>query len=102
MCIKLVKYWDKYTKMHGQQNVKILGYFRNQIFRVNDSYAEWQSAKSSIVTETIIACSHSDTGDTYKHMPSLVLDAAQRRLAVVLPTFRHYISAPYSRVKQSK
>ena len=24
MCIKLVKYRDKYTKMHGQRNVKIL------------------------------------------------------------------------------
>jgi len=24
LCIKLVKYWDKYTEMHGQQNVKIL------------------------------------------------------------------------------
>ena len=24
LCIKLVKYWDKYTKIHGQQNVKIL------------------------------------------------------------------------------
>ena len=23
MCIKLVNYWDKYTEMHGQQNVKI-------------------------------------------------------------------------------
>jgi len=23
LCIKLVKYWDKYTEMHGQQNVKI-------------------------------------------------------------------------------
>ena len=22
MCIKLVNYWDKYTEMHGQQNVK--------------------------------------------------------------------------------
>ena len=22
--IKLVKYWDKYTKMHGQQNVKMV------------------------------------------------------------------------------
>jgi len=21
LCIKLVKYWDKYTEMHGQQNV---------------------------------------------------------------------------------
>jgi len=21
-CVKLVKYWDKYTEMHGQQNVK--------------------------------------------------------------------------------
>ena len=25
MCIKLVKHWDKYTGMHGQQNVKIRG-----------------------------------------------------------------------------
>jgi len=23
LCIKLVKYWDKYIEMHGQQNVKI-------------------------------------------------------------------------------
>jgi len=23
LCIKLVKYWDKCTEMHGQQNVKI-------------------------------------------------------------------------------
>jgi len=23
LCIKLVKYWDNYTEMHGQQNVKI-------------------------------------------------------------------------------
>jgi len=22
LCIKLVKYWDKYTEMHGQQNIK--------------------------------------------------------------------------------
>ena len=22
LCTKLVKYWDKYTEMHGQQNVK--------------------------------------------------------------------------------
>jgi len=24
LCIKLVKYWDKYTEMHGQQNVNNL------------------------------------------------------------------------------
>jgi len=23
LCIKLVNYWDKYTEMHGQQNVQI-------------------------------------------------------------------------------
>ena len=23
LCIKLVNYWDKYTEMHGHQNVKI-------------------------------------------------------------------------------
>ena len=23
LCINLVKYWDKYTEMHGQQNVKM-------------------------------------------------------------------------------
>ena len=25
LCIKLVKYWNKYAEMHGQQNVKICG-----------------------------------------------------------------------------
>jgi len=25
LCINLVKYWDKYTEMHGQQNVRIQG-----------------------------------------------------------------------------
>ena len=25
LCIKLVNYWDKYTEMHGQQNIKIHG-----------------------------------------------------------------------------
>jgi len=24
LCINLVKYWDKYTEMHGQQNVKTI------------------------------------------------------------------------------
>jgi hypothetical protein len=57
--------------------------------------------KRLIVPETNIACSHDDTGDTYKHRPPLVLDVAQRRLVVVLPTFRHNISASCSRVKQS-
>ena len=33
-CIKLVKYWDKYTAMHGQQNVKIL-------WRVTLCYFVW-------------------------------------------------------------
>ena len=26
LCIKLVKYWDKYTYMHGQQNVKTINW----------------------------------------------------------------------------
>jgi len=29
LCISLVKYWDKYTKMHGQQNVKIVEQISN-------------------------------------------------------------------------
>jgi len=29
LCIKLVKYWDKFTEMHGQQNVKICKYVRH-------------------------------------------------------------------------
>ena len=33
LCIKLVKYGDKYTEMHGQQNVKIC----NDLFPVEDS-----------------------------------------------------------------
>jgi len=31
LCIKLVKYWDKYTEMHGQQNVKILSIYMKYI-----------------------------------------------------------------------
>ena len=39
LCIKLVKYWDKYTEMHGQQNDKknyssldvVVGHFSNII-----------------------------------------------------------------------
>jgi hypothetical protein len=58
--------------------------------------------KKPIVTETIIACGHSDRGDTYKHRPALVLDVAQRTLVLVLKEFRHNISAPYSRVEQFK
>ena len=27
LCIKLVKYWDKYTEMHSPQNIKILSMF---------------------------------------------------------------------------
>jgi len=27
LCIKLDNYWDKYTEMHGQQNVKIMWSF---------------------------------------------------------------------------
>jgi len=35
LCIKLVNYWDKYTEMHGKQNVKA---YRNvsNIFAVAD------------------------------------------------------------------
>jgi len=28
---KLVKYWDKYTEMHGQQNVKIRELFKKTL-----------------------------------------------------------------------
>ena len=31
LCIKLVNYWDKYTEMHGQQNVKISYKSYNQL-----------------------------------------------------------------------
>jgi len=38
LCIKLVKYWDKYTETHGQQNVKIcerdmFGYKKEELIK---------------------------------------------------------------------
>ena len=35
LCIKLVEYWDKYTEMHGQQNVK------KKFLRVSDFIDPW-------------------------------------------------------------
>jgi len=36
LCIKLVKYWDKYTEMHGQQNDKYNEMYGQQ----NDKYTK--------------------------------------------------------------
>ena len=41
MFIKLVKYWDKYTEMHGQQNVKILQNSRRIILPNKPSSSQW-------------------------------------------------------------
>jgi len=38
LCIKLVNYWDKYSKMHGQQNVKTV-YLR--LLQFNIWITEW-------------------------------------------------------------
>jgi len=53
LCIMLVNYWDKYTEMHGQQNVKIiLLIWRCQILvllrsvlRISVSSGGWSSLK---------------------------------------------------------
>jgi len=41
LCIKLVKYWDKYTEMHGQENVKTywLCNFSKYKIRLTKDYA---------------------------------------------------------------
>jgi len=45
LCIKLVKYWDKHTEMHGQQNVK------------NTIYVKQFSPRKSCLFETVEKCS---------------------------------------------
>jgi len=39
LCIKLVNYWDKYTEMHGQQNVKKNIYLYMQVF----GFLQWNN-----------------------------------------------------------
>jgi len=43
LCIKLVKYWDKYTAMHGQQNVKkeIVCFLVRSISSINRQKKKW-------------------------------------------------------------
>jgi len=42
LCIKLVKYWDKYTEMHGQQNVKkVLFSHTNDVRGDGSSLFDW-------------------------------------------------------------
>jgi len=43
-CIKLIKYWDKYTEMHGQQNVKKLLVF---VFQSNFIYRNERNLKNA-------------------------------------------------------
>ena len=55
LCIKLVNYYDKYTEMHGQQNVKIL--------RVSDSssvnHQEFFTVHAAMVYVIQVCCVHS-------------------------------------------
>ena len=47
LCIKLVKYWDKYTDMHGQQNDKYTEMHGQQ----NDKYTEMHGQQNDKYTE---------------------------------------------------
>ena len=51
MSIKLVKYWDKYTEMHGQQNVKIFIFFILIMFRGWDLFPK-------SMDDGMVFCSH--------------------------------------------
>jgi len=53
LCIKLVNYWDKYTEMHGQQNVKttniVLEIMLQYRLMCTDSPEQWWGNRFGIV-----------------------------------------------------
>ena len=50
LCIKLVKYWDKYTEVHGQQNIK------KRVFSVSQP-PEWGTFSSGMWhSVTVLYC----------------------------------------------
>jgi len=58
-CIKLVNYSDKYTEMHGQQNVKIIEYLllniemstRQEVWVINVKYPCHKATRTLNVTQ---------------------------------------------------
>jgi len=50
LCIKLVKYWDKYTEMHGQQNVKkqVSTYFKILLLQVSTYFTSEMTVKFTL------------------------------------------------------
>ena len=50
MCIKLVNYWDKFTEMHGQQNVKILIFVYMLILREGQKSETWEHNKNNALS----------------------------------------------------
>ena len=59
MYIKLVKYWDKYTEMHGQQNDKYTEMHGQQ----NDKYTDMRGQQNDKYTEM-----HGQQNDKYTEM----------------------------------
>ena len=57
--IKMVKYWDKYTEMHGQQNDKYTEMHGQQ----NDKYTEMHGQQNDKYTEM-----HGQQNDKYTEM----------------------------------
>jgi hypothetical protein len=75
---------------------------KNKIVCVNDSDVVYSDRVQQHLSSLRLLLRHfTVTGVTYKHRPSVVRNVAQHRSVVALPTFRHNISTPYSRVKLS-
>jgi len=49
LCIKLVNYWDKYTEMHGQQNIKNVSCVQFECLFILKAAVFWDTMPYSLV-----------------------------------------------------
>jgi len=63
LCIKLVNYWDKYTEMHGQQNVKIRCLCHSYVWR--DAYSYYNLINKTLNSKRQVQVRHLMTDSSY-------------------------------------
>jgi len=100
LCIKLVKYWDKYTAMHGQQNVKKKNYmFRTDLLSIirspNTVYTAIGICHTSYVGCLLANSQHSLAFiiGIYNDVRSSECHKQVHRMTGIWITFTHYSTA---------
>jgi len=73
LCIKLVKYWDKYTEMHGQQNVKKI-YFMCSVWISEQTAITSLHSTDWLVFITETACVYCAVRNRSSNIIQLILD----------------------------